>query len=155
MRHGAKSILWLLIVGSNPSLTTKIIEMEPTKLPDSFVVDRYKKTYPTEIGSQPFIPDEIELFKMEKTNNLKHHFVSKFEEIKTEYSELMRAVQLNERIYSSKYNFQPIVGQTYYMYIQDGADVLSIISPSEWNYRFELVGTYQLQTNGIWIECKI
>lgn len=126
--------------------------MENKKLPDSFVVDRYKKTYPTEIGSQPFVPDEIELFKIEKSNKLKHHFVSKFEEIKNEYTKMMDSINLNERIYSSKYNFQPIVGQIYYLYIQDDKDVLSIISPSEWNHRFELVGTYKLQTEGIWIE---
>ncbi len=128
--------------------------MEEKKLPDSFVVDRYKKTYPTEIGSQVFVPDEIELFRIEKTNKLKHHFVSKFEEIKTEYKKMMESINLNERIYASKFNFQPIIGQVYYLYVKDGEDFLSIISPSEWNNRFELVGVYQLQTDGIWIELK-
>ena len=52
------------------------------KLPDSYVPDRYTKTYPTEIGSQPFVPDSIDLFKLDKTQNLKHHYVKKFEEIK-------------------------------------------------------------------------
>lgn len=125
--------------------------MESNKLPDSFVVDRYKKTYPTEIGARPFVPDDIALFKIEKTNKLKHHFVSKFEEIKNEYSKMMESINLNERIYSATFNFQPIVGQVYYMYIQNDKDVLSIISPAEWNYKFELVGAYQLQTDGIWI----
>jgi hypothetical protein len=127
--------------------------MEEKKLPDSFVVDRYKKTYPTEIGSQVFVPDEIELFKIEKTNRLKHHFISKFEEIKNEYAKMMEAININERIYSSKYNFQPIVGQVYYLYVKDVEDFLSIISPSEWNNKFELVGSFKLQTDGMWVNC--
>ena len=126
--------------------------MEDKKLPDSFVADRYKKSYPTEIGSQVFVPDEIELFKIEKTNKLKHHFVSKFDEIKNEYKKMMESININERIYSSKFNFQPIVGQVYYLYTKESGDFLSIISPTEWNGRFELIGSYQLQTDGIWIE---
>lgn len=126
------------------------------KLPDSFVVDRYSKTYPTEIGSQPFRPDEIELFKLDKTNNLKHYYVSKFDELKKEYNKLMEDIQINETIYQAKYTFQPTVGQNYYLYLNDDNDkFLSIISPNEWGRRkFEYLGTFQLQTDGRWFEIK-
>lgn len=126
------------------------------KLPDSFVVDRYSKTYPTEIGSQPFRPDEIELFKLDKTNNLKHYYVSKFDELKKEYNKLMEDIQINETIYQAKYTFQPTVGQNYYLYLNDDNEkFLSIISPNEWGRRkFEYLGTFQLQTDGRWFEIK-
>ena len=52
--------------------------------PDSFVDDRRLKAYPTEIGSQKFSPDDIQLFKIEKTSKLKHHFTSKFSELQSE-----------------------------------------------------------------------
>ena len=116
------------------------------KLPDSFVPDRYIKSYPTEIGSQPFEPDNIELFKLEKSNRLKHHYTSKFEEIK-----LMNDISMNERIYKAKHNFQPITGQTYYLYDGDDGEFLSIISPIEWKNRFIFIGKYQLQSDGRWI----
>ena len=126
------------------------------KLPDSFVVDRYSKTYPTEIGSQPFRPDEIELFKLDKTNNLKHYYVSKFDELKKEYNKLMEDIQINETIYQAKYTFQPTVGQNYFLYLNDDNEkFLSIISPNEWGRRkFEYLGTFQLQTDGRWFEIK-
>ena len=126
------------------------------KLPDSFVVDRYSKTYPTEIGSQPFRTDEIELFKLDKTNNLKHYYVSKFDELKKEYNKLMEDIQINETIYQAKYTFQPTVGQNYYLYLNDDNEkFLSIISPNEWGRRkFEYLGTFQLQTDGRWLEIK-
>ena len=119
--------------------------------PDSYVESRSLKQYPTEIGSQPFKPDEIELFKLDKSNKLRHHYVSKFEELRAEYTNLMEDIQINERIYKSKFNFQPIVGQAYYLYIKDAdTEFLSLISPSEWKYVYQLIGTYQLQTDGRW-----
>ena len=123
------------------------------KKPDSYVFDRALKTYPTEIGSQPFKPDEIELFKIDKSNKLKHHYVSKFEELKSEYQRLMEDISMNERIYQSSYNFQPIVGQIYYLYKKENDnEFLSIISPIEWNNRYQIIGSYQLQTDGRWNE---
>lgn len=126
------------------------------KLPDSFVVDRFIKSYPTEIGSQPFEPDNVELFRLDKTNKLKHHYLTKFEELKNQYISFMEDIKLNERLYKAKYSFQPIVGQNYYLYAtSETGDFLSIISPSEWGKRkFELVGTFQLQTDGRWFEIK-
>jgi hypothetical protein len=52
------------------------------KLPDSYVVNRRLKTYPTEIGSLNFKVDDIELFKINKTSKLKNFYNQKFEEIK-------------------------------------------------------------------------
>jgi hypothetical protein len=126
------------------------------KLPDSFVVDRFIKSYPTEIGSQPFEPDNVELFRLDKTNKLKHHYLTKFEELKNEYIRFMEDIKLNERLYKAKYSFQPTVGQNYYLYsTSETEDFLSIISPSEWGKRkFELVGIFQLQTDGRWFEIK-
>jgi hypothetical protein len=124
------------------------------KLPDSYVPDRSLKTYPTEIGSQSFEPDNIELFKLDKTQNLKHHYVTKFEEIKSEYEKLMNEIQVNERVYKSKYNFIPVVGYHYFLYIDGNKEFLSIITPDEWGNKFEFIGKYMLQSDGRWLEIK-
>jgi hypothetical protein len=126
------------------------------KLPDSFVVDRFIKSYPTEIGSQPFEPDNIDLFRLDKTNNLKNHYLAKFEELKKQYISVMEDIKTNERLYKAKYSFQPIVGQNYYLYsLSNKEDFLSIISPREWGTRkFNLIGMFQLQTDGRWFEVK-
>ncbi len=122
------------------------------RLPDSYVTDRYAKTYPTEIGSQRFEPDNIELFKLDKTQNLKHHYVKKFDEIKNEYETLMNEIQINERVYKSTYNFIPIIGNEYFLYYDNEKEFLSIISPDEWKYKFKLIGKYILQSDGRWFE---
>ena len=82
------------------------------KLPDSYVVDRRLKSYPTEIGSLNFKAEDIDLFKINKTSKLKNFYSQKFEEIKQEYISLMNDIEVNERLYSCKYSFEPIVGQT-------------------------------------------
>ena len=41
--------------------------MMEKKLPDSYVPERRLKEYPTELGSQNFSPDDIQLFKLEKS----------------------------------------------------------------------------------------
>lgn len=46
---------------------------------------------------------------------------------------ISQRVDISERIYGARMNFEPIVGNTYYLYEQqDGGDALSIIAPSEW-----------------------
>ena len=125
------------------------------KVPDSFVEDRRLKSYPTEIGSQKFSPDDIQLFKIEKTSKLKHHFSSKFSELQSEYKKLIEEININERLYLAKHSFEPIPGKSYYLYIKEnGEDFLSLISPKEWGGRFEYVGTFEFLSDGRWVQSE-
>ena len=46
---------------------------------------------------------------------------------------ISKRVEVSERIYAARMNFEPLVGNTYYLYQQqDGQDALSIIAPNEW-----------------------
>ena len=46
---------------------------------------------------------------------------------------ISKRVEVSERIYAARMNFEPVVGNTYYLYEQkDGQDTLSIIAPHEW-----------------------
>lgn len=120
------------------------------KIPDSYVPDRRLKSYPTELGSQNFSPDDITLFKIEKTNKLKHHYTSKFEEIQKEYQKLMNEISINERLYLAKHNFEPIPGQSYYLYGKETEEFISIISPEEWRNRYQYIGKFQFLSDGRW-----
>ena len=78
-------------------------------------------------------------------------------EIKNEYIKLMEDISINEKIYKAKYSFQPIIGQDYFLYLNElGEEFLSIIAPQEWGRKkFEHLGTFQLQTDGRWVEIKL
>jgi hypothetical protein len=46
---------------------------------------------------------------------------------------LKRRVEVSERIYQTQLGFDPIIGNTYYLYERlDGTDMLSMIGPAEW-----------------------
>lgn len=128
--------------------------MEENKLPDFYVPDRRLKEYPTELGSQNFSPDDIQLFKLEKTSKLKHHFTSKFSEIQKEYQKLLKEVSTNERLYLAKHNFEPLAGHSYYLYQKGDHEFLSIISPEEWNNRYVYIGKFEFLSDGRWIEIE-
>lgn len=41
-------------------------------------------------------------------------------------------VHVSEKIYQSNMNFEPVIGQTYYLYAKKDEHVLSMIAPKEW-----------------------
>ena len=46
---------------------------------------------------------------------------------------IKQRVDVSERIYTAAVGFEPLIGQTYYLYQRkDGSDVLSLIAPQEW-----------------------
>ncbi len=126
--------------------------MKKEKLPDSFVPDRRLKSYPTELGSQKFSPDDISLFKMEKASKLKNHYNSKFVELQKEYQKILDEISINERLYLADHSFEPIAGHSYYLYQKESGEFLSIISPEEWGNRYEYIGKFQFLSDGRWIK---
>ena len=123
------------------------------KRPDNFVEDKIVKSYPTEIGSQNFKPDDISLFKLEKTTKIKKYYSTKFEEIANQYESLMKDIQINERLYKSNHNFEPVTGEIYNLYKKEsGEEFISIISPEEWKSKFEFIGKFKFLSDGRWNE---
>lgn len=48
-------------------------------------------------------------------------------------SHIKTRVDVSERIYSAKMSFEPLIGNTYYLYEkEEGEDMLSLIAPFEW-----------------------
>jgi len=125
--------------------------MKEKKRPDSFVENRLSKRYPTEIGSPKFQPDDISLFKIEKTSKIKKYYSSKFEEMAKEYEKLMLEIQVNERLYMASHNFEPISGEIYHLYKKEsGEEFISLISPDQWK-KFDFIGSYKFLSDGRWI----
>lgn len=69
-------------------------------------------------------------------------------------NQLKKRVDVSERIYTSQMNFEPVIGDTYYLYEKsEGTDVLSMIAPEEWgkNMPFnKLVGKATLLSDHTW-----
>jgi len=122
------------------------------KYPDNIVFnidtaefDASKKAYPTSVGAQKFEP-----IKVDKSDSIKanKYFESRLSELKDEYKKLVEEYNWTSLVYESKYNFQPILGEPYYLYTQNTGLFLSLISPDQW--KMEYIGTVKLLNNGKW-----
>jgi len=69
----------------------------------------------------------------EQTNSQLQQLYEQMHTIARQAKEIKNRVKVSERIYLAQMNFEPIIGQTYYLYTKDNnLDVLSMISPVEW-----------------------
>jgi len=70
--------------------------------------------------------------------------------LKLEYQKLMEEYHWNELVYNAKFSFEPVIGETYHMYLgDDGIEFLSLIGPNEWNKEF--IGSFKLNSDKKWI----
>tara|TARA_R110001592_G_scaffold97833_1_gene279862 strand:+ start:1050 stop:1442 length:393 start_codon:yes stop_codon:yes gene_type:complete len=122
------------------------------KYPDNIVYnyetgefDASKKEYPTSVSAQKFEP-----IKVDKSDSLKanKYFESRLDELKDEYKKLVNEYNWTSLVYESTYNFQPILGEPYYLYTKNTGLFLSLISPDQWN--MDYIGTFKLLNNGKW-----
>jgi hypothetical protein len=107
--------------------------------------DAKKKAYPTSLSApsfQPIIYDNTEAVKASK------YFMTKFDEIQTEYHKLIREWEDTKKVYDAAYSFSPITGKTYHLYARKDEYFLSLIGPKEWNKPY--IGSYKLTTDGKW-----
>ena len=106
--------------------------------------------YGTSVGAPVIRVDDIVSWKSRGITNVNKEFANKFDELKLQYQNLIQEFEWNELVYSSKFSFEPVVGEIYHLY-RDAAGVLflSLIAPNEW--RKEHVGTFKLNSDKKWI----
>lgn len=92
-------------------------------------------------GTTPGAPatisrQDIATWKGRVSPDVAHHFVERYEELQREYQTLVESYELNRLVYNSQINFEPVVGQIYYLYEQTGGRrFLSLVAPhhSRWS----------------------
>lgn len=127
------------------------------KKPDLVVWDEekgyYSKelTYGSNLGAPSIHLEDVDGWKQMQAQKANKVFIKKYDEIKEDFKQLVSEVQWNEFVYSAKYNFVPVIGDTYYLYEKaDGSPFLSLIAPNEWPMKF--IGATRLESNNKWIK---
>lgn len=127
------------------------------KKPDLVVWDEEKGyyanalTYGSNLSAPAIQMDDVAGWKQGQAQKANKVFVKKYNELKEEFKELVEEVNWNDLVYSSNYNFLPVIGETYYVYQKsDKSLFLSLISPNEWN--MEYIGSTRLESNNKWIK---
>lgn len=106
--------------------------------------------YGTNIGAPKITETGVVAWKNTSISNFNHSFNNKIEILKKNYQQLIDEYHLNEMLYGAKISFEPIIGQVYYLYIDDNRDerFLSLVPPSSW--KMECVGAFKLNHEKIW-----
>ena len=131
------------------------------KRPDNVVFDDESQSYNanilpygTNIGAPSINLSSVSVWKSRGITSFNHVLKSKIEGIKEEYDTLLRTYEINELIYSSKYSFEPIIGELYHLYEKDNTDenFLSIVPPRTWKRKH--LGSFKLNSEKVWSEIK-
>lgn len=126
------------------------------KKPDMVVYDEEKEQYnaaflpyATSFSAPQIKAPNNGSWKNSQIYKANKHLKTKYESLKKEYEELMQILEYNELITSSKFSFEPIIGEIYHLYNNNNAQpFLSIINPDTCN--FEYLGSFKLTSDYLW-----
>ena len=127
------------------------------KKPDNVVYsekDGYNASllpYTTNVGAPAIQTEDVDLWKQRGVNKVNKQLETKFNELKEEYQRLVDEFRWNELVYTAKFAYEPIIGETYHLYVgNDGNVFLSLISPTDWDR--EHIGSFRLDSQQKWIK---
>jgi hypothetical protein len=107
--------------------------------------------YGSNVGAPSIKVDNIDSWKNSKVIKVNKEFNNRYESLKKQYDELVEEFKWNEIVYNSKFNFEPVVGETYHLYYgQNGSTFLSLIEPNQWSR--EHIGSFTLNYDNKWIK---
>ena len=121
------------------------------KKPDSVADNPGLLPYGSNVSAPAIRTEDIDAWKQRGVNKVNKQLSTKFEELKEEYKRLVQEFQWNELVYTAKFAYEPVIGDTYHLYVgNNGAPFLSLIGPDEWNR--EHIGSFRLDSNQKWIK---
>ena len=95
--------------------------------------------YPHTIGSIVVKPEDVGKLKSralsamrEQTNTQLKQIQKQAELLAKQASEIIKRVEISEKVYQAEVSFEPFVGQTFYLYQQNETYRLMMIAPDEW-----------------------
>lgn len=130
--------------------------MSADKKPDQVVFNeetqRYDaalKPYATNVGAPAIKVSDNSTWKNRNIHKANTQIKAKYLELKAEYDKMMEELEYNNLVYSARYNFEPLIGETYHLY-RDKYEkpFLSIIAPSDCN--FDFIGSFTLNSEHLW-----
>ena len=105
--------------------------------------------YASNVGAPVIKPENIDSWRQRGVTKVNHHLETKFLELRDEYNKLVEEFKWNDLVYNAKFNFEPVIGETYHLYTGDNNEnFLSLISPNEW--KRECLGSFQLTADQKW-----
>lgn len=122
-----------------------------SKKPDNVADNPGLLPYGSNVGAPSIKIENIEGWKNPKVIKVNKEFNNRYESLKKQYDELVEEFKWNEIVYNSKFNFEPVIGETYHLYYgQNGSTFLSLVEPNQWNR--EHIGSFTLNYDNKWVK---
>ena len=107
--------------------------------------------YASNVGAPVIKQDDVDTWKNQKVVKTNHYFETRYNEIKEEYRKLIESYEWNKLVYESEFKWEPVKGETYYLYQRSEGNqdlFLSLIEPqyNEWIF----IGAFKLDSNDKW-----
>ena len=113
--------------------------------------DKHLMTYGTSTLAPKIDLPDTDGFKRHTADKVKKIFTKKLEELKQEFDDTMKKVELNKLVLSAEIRFEPKTGMHYYLYKRDNdTTFLSMIPPNEWKTGPTYLGTFVINSDGVW-----
>ena len=105
--------------------------------------------YATSTSSPVIKPLNTATWRNDGVDRVNKQFKSKFDELKKEYEAMMEQFEYNDLVYNAKFNFEPIIGEVYYLYNDKNEEsFLSIIQPDQCSFNY--LGSFRLNSQKMW-----
>lgn len=135
---------------------------------DTFVVpfiNRNVSEYPTEVGSAFFAPVPIKEQKDVMLNIARANAEQEYQRImnlvevlQKQAEDLQRRLLITESVHRAKYNYKPVVGNTYWLVETDKETILSHLGPNDWSTGspkdYKYISKVKFLGDFTWIEIK-
>lgn len=94
---------------------------------------------PLTVNSPKIEPEDMRMVKANAFEGMKHHAEQQISILKKQAEVIMQQVrdiekriEISYEIYKADISFEPVIGQTYYLYQKNAKKKLSLIGPNEW-----------------------
>lgn len=125
------------------------------KKPDAVVWDETQKSYIAKLlpyastlsGAIIEVPN-VDAFKKKGVDKVSKQFQAELDDLQKKIKSFVSLAADTQKVYSAHFKFEPIVGETYYLYQGKKETFLSLIPPEQWSK--EHLGTFRLNGDYKW-----
>ena len=105
--------------------------------------------YPVSTLSPKIVPQDLTSFKSRGIGKVEKDFQLRLMDLHESYLAILDDFHWNKLVYESRYQFEPVLGETYHLYEIRDALHLSLIAPHEWR-QHRWIGSFQLTVDAKW-----
>ena len=127
------------------------------KKPDQVVWDPEQEDYIARLlhyasqASGPVIQvPNVNAFKQKGVEKVSKQLQTELEELQSKIKDFVKSASDTQKVYTAKFKFEPLVGETYFLYRGEKDAYLSLIAPDQWKKKF--IGAFRLSSEYKWEE---